>query len=133
MYHRETAMNRPTIIGAVAITIAGLSAAGILNAHNTRNEMESLLYQAEQAAVSGQFKQAKAAAEKIKSVWDEKEKRLLLYIRHNEIDDIGKSISELKYLAEFGDSAEFCSKLDQTKGLIYHVWESELPLFKNIL
>ena len=126
-------MNRPAIIGAVAAAIACLSIAGILNVRNVKEKMTVLLNTAEQEAVSGQYEEAKNTAQKMKAVWEEKEKRLLIYIRHNEIDDIGKCISELKYLAEFGDTAEFCSKLEQTKGLVYHIWESELPLFKNIL
>lgn len=126
-------MNRPIIISLAAICIAILSAFSLWNTNQVNAQLKDQLEAAEKAAVSGDLKKAAALSEEIDKLWSEKEKWLLIYIKHNEVDDVGKSISELKYLAKFGDVAEFCSKASQTSDMIEHIWISELPLPKNVL
>lgn len=126
-------MNRPIALAVVAGCIAVLSAAGLYHTHQVKEALGTRLEAAETAALAGEADKAEVAAEELLDFWEEREKTLLLYIRHDELDEIERSISELKYLIKLGDTAEFCSKLDQTHALIEHVWLSELPLLRNIL
>lgn len=126
-------MNRPIIISVITILIAVLSTVAIINVRNTNQEMQMILDAAEEAALNQDLDQAVQVSEQLEKFWEKKEKFLLLYVKHNDIDDLGECISELKYLAELGDTAEFCSKLNQTRGMIEHVWISELPIPRNFL
>ncbi len=126
-------MNRPVIIASIAILIAVLSAITIFNIRHTNQEMQAILDQAEAAALRQNITEAAAVVEQLEAFWDKKERSLLLYVKHNDVDALGECISELKYLAKLGDSAEFCSKLNQVRGMIEHIWISELPIPRNFL
>ena len=126
-------MNRPAITAVIAVMIALIGAMGLWNTHQVKDTMCAQLETAKQAALSGDASQAEKTAQQIQAFWEKQESKLFLYIRHNELDEIEKNIAELKYLAELGDTAEFCSKASQAKALVEHIWECELPLIKNIL
>ena len=126
-------MNRTITITILFIIVAVLSTMGIMNTYQMKTQMKEYLLAAEQAAMQGDIEKAVKASENIQKQWDEQEKWLLLYVKHNEIDTINQSISELKFLIQYQDTAEFCSKINETITMIEHVWESELPIFKNIL
>ena len=126
-------MNRAVIISVLFILVAMLSTMGIMNTYHMKTQMKEYLMAAEQAAIQGDIETAVKESENIQKKWDEKETWLLLYVKHNEIDTINQSISELKFLIQYQDTAEFCSKINETITMIEHVWESELPIFKNIL
>ena len=126
-------MNRTITITVLFIIVAVLSTMGIMNTYQMKTQMKECLLAAEQAAMQGDIEKAVKESEKIQKQWDKQEKWLLLYVKHNEIDTINQSISELKFLIQYQDTAEFCSKINETITMIEHVWESELPIFKNIL
>ena len=126
-------MNRAVIISVLFILVAMLSTMGIMNTYHMKTQMKEYLMAAEQAAIQGDIEKAVKESENIQKKWDEKEKWLLLYVKHNEIDTINQSISELKFLIQYQDTAEFCSKINETITMIEHVWESELQIYKHIL
>lgn len=126
-------MNRTITITILFIIVAVLSTMGIMNTYQMKTQMKEYLLAAGQAAMQGNIEKAVKESENIQKQWDEQEKWLLLYVKHNEIDTINQSISELKFLIQYQDTAEFCSKINETITMIEHVWESELPIFKNIL
>ncbi len=126
-------MNRPVIISVITILIAVLSTITIINVRHTNQEMQTILDSAEEAALNHDLNQAVKVSEQLEDFWEKKERFLLLYVKHNDIDDLGECISELKYLAKLGDVAEFCSKVNQTRGMIEHIWISELPIPRNFL
>lgn len=126
-------MNRTITITVLFIIVAVLSTMGIMNTYQMKTQMKEYLLAAEQAAMQGDIEKAVKESERIQKQWDKQEKWLLLYVKHNEIDTINQSISELKFLIQYQDTAEFCSKINETITMIEHVWESELPIFKNIL
>ena len=126
-------MNRPIAIAIVAGCLIGIYAAGTTHTYRITQEMQNKLTATEQIALSGKSDKAKESAEEMQRFWEEEEKRLMLYIRHNDIDLVAKNLSELTQLIQFGDTAEFCAKLNETQVLVKHIWESDLPLPKNIL
>lgn len=126
-------MNRQIIAAVMSCIIIFLGTFGLFNTYQIKEKMCQELETAEKAALSGDITKAEEAAEQARAFWKSKESRLFLYIRHDELDEIEKSISELKYLAKLGDTAEFCSKANQSLALVEHIWECELPVFKNIL
>ena len=99
-------MNRAVIISVLFILVAMLSTMGIMNTYHMKTQMKEYLMAAEQAAIQGDIEKAVKESENIQKKWDEKEKWLLLYVKHNEIDTINQSISELRFLIQYQDTAE---------------------------
>lgn len=126
-------MSRPIIILIVAISVACLYGAGTYNTYRVTGEMLDRIEETQQLALSGDTQKAQEALAEMEQFWEKKEELLTLYIRHNDIDYVKKTLAELPALIQFGDPAEFCSKLDETRETVNHIWESELPLVKNIL
>lgn len=127
------AMNRAITVAVIAIFVVFLYTAGTYHTYQVTEEVGRRLQTAEQAALAGEKDKAQEISKELQSFWEEKEKVLMLYIRHNDLDSVAEYLSELESLIALDDIGEFCSKLNQTHRLVDHIWESELPLWKNIL
>ena len=126
-------MNRPAIIGILSGCIIGIYGISLYHTHQVTQQMIDRLTVAQEAAKAEETALAAEQAEQLQLFWEEKEKVLMLYIRHNELDQVANNLAQLEALIESGDSAAFYAKLDQTEHLVQHIFESELPLWKNIL
>ena len=130
---KELSMNRSVIIAVLFALVVLLGVTGIADTYRMKEQMSELLLSAEVAAIAGDIERATTEAETIQKKWDKNEKRLLLYMKHNELDSIKQAIAELKFLIQYRDTAEFCAKINEALTMIEHIWESELPTLKNIL
>ena len=80
-----------------------------------------------------EYDRAHELSEQLFHRWDEEENRLIRYVRHTDLDSISSRMARLPYLVKYKDPAEFLSEVSQIRYLILHLWESELPLMRNIL
>ncbi len=126
-------MNRPVMIGILTGCIISIYGISLYHTHQVTRQMIGRLTATEEAARAQKTAQAAEQTEQLQLFWEEKEKVLMLYIRHNELDQVANNLAQMAGLIESGDSAAFYAKLDQTEFLVQHIFESELPLWKNIL
>ncbi len=66
---------------------------------------------------------AESKVKKIKEFWDKKEKVLSVFVNHNRIDDIEKSISSLSIYAKEKNNILFYEYADEIKILLHQMLE----------
>lgn len=57
--------------------------------------------------------------------WHGEQRRLILFFRHAEVDEISRSVSRLAALAEFDEQADLKAELGSIIWQIEHIWESD--------
>lgn len=65
--------------------------------------------------------------------WNRREGVLVLYIRHDILDQITQLLAELPALAEFEDWAAFFGRLDVVEALLEDLWQAQMPSYRNLL
>lgn len=65
--------------------------------------------------------------------WDKLEKRFLLYVRHDHLDNIMEHLSELPAYCLEEDNAELLSNLDVSVKMMLHLRESITPNIQTLL
>jgi len=64
----------------------------------------------------------------LKSYWEKNEKYLCLFVRHGEIEEISRQISELSDLLRYKDDAEISAELNRIIIIAEHIKSTEKPL-----
>ena len=78
-------------------------------------------------------KSAQEPCEQLMAEWDKMEPRLLLYVRHDHLDNIMEHLSELSAYCLEDDKAELLSTLDAAAKMIEHLRESITPSYRTLL
>lgn len=120
---------------AVFLMCAMLTAStlSLIRLKHVKDSMMDGLDQLVYLAQTEQYEQAYIQSELLFEQWDEQEDRLIRYLRHTDLDSISSQMARLSYLIKYKDPAEFLSEVSEIRHLILHLWESELPLPRNIL
>ena len=120
---------------AVFLMCAMLTAStlSLVRLKHVKDSMMDGLDQLVYLAQTEQYEQAYIQSELLFEQWDEQEDRLIRYLRHTDLDSISSQMARLSYLIKYKDPAEFLSEVSEIRHLILHLWESELPLPRNIL
>lgn len=71
--------------------------------------------------------------ERLITLWEYEEDRLVRLVRHSQIDDITKSVARLEALTEGGDYTELAAELSSIRWQMDHVYSSEKLLPQNLL
>ncbi|HIZ56699.1 MAG TPA: DUF4363 family protein [Firmicutes bacterium] len=125
-------MKRLTAILSILILIISASVWGIFNLNRVQKDLNHLIEQSTQAVQNNDFEKAKELHNQLNHLWEEESSILVCYVRHNDLDEITKIISELYYLLEFKNTAEFCAQLNKIEVIFNHIVESEMPTLRNI-
>lgn len=64
----------------------------------------------------------------LESYWEENEQYLCLFVRHGEIEEISRQISELSDLLEYQDYSESSATLNRIIVIAEHIKATEKPL-----
>lgn len=67
-----------------------------------------------------------------RQLWLDYQDIFVAFFNREPLEQIGFYAVRLPALAEFGESAEFYSTIQELKFAIYELWESELPIPKNL-
>ena len=96
------------------------------------DEMEASLSDLSAAIEEGSNARIIHLAEQFQSQWQENEKLLLRYIHHEALDAIDSTTARLPALARYEDYGELAAEVARLQELIDHVYDSEVPNFRNI-
>ena len=121
---------QPVVIMAAMLGSSGVVLYGLTQ---VKDEMIASLDELTQMVEDKEYDRAHELSEQLFHRWDEEENRLIRYVRHTDLDSISSRMARLPYLVKYKDPAEFLSEVSQIRYLILHLWESELPLMRNIL
>ena len=106
---------------AIITVIIGASVLGIFNLIHVSDEMLELTSSAQKAVDDEDIKKAEELTEQLSSFWDQQHRTLILYVRHNDVDEISKYLSELKQLLEHGKYSEYSSRISHVELLLQHL------------
>ncbi|MBQ2676823.1 MAG: DUF4363 family protein [Clostridia bacterium] len=124
-------MKRLWAAAAFAVIVAIICSIGIYCVNSYSKGLISRLDMASDAAKSGDLTKATALSQQAEDYWISAEKVLGLFVSHNEISQIGVSISKLPSLIENGDKALFLAELSSAKIQIIHTTKMEIPIDIN--
>lgn len=94
---------------------------------------------AEIGAVVGELRQQDPSpvlveeSEQLFRLWNEKERLLVLFVRHDVLDEITKLIAELPSLARYREYGCFYSGLDVILARLEDLLDSARPTYRNLL
>lgn len=97
------------------------------------NDLLDDISAAEQQVMDGETEQALSTLKLAQEDWREDEIYFSRLLRHRELDSITVSLDSLSAYLKYGDLASFFATTNQTKSMIDHIWESELPVWNNLL
>lgn len=115
------------------ILIIGLS---IFTLQSLRIHKDNILSRTEEIRGMAQDPDPQALAQKSRELfdeWNKDEEILVLYVRHDILDQITQLLAELPALAEYEDYAAFFGRLDVVSALMDDLWKSNLPTYRNLL
>lgn len=126
---------RSRIIALVIMlgTIATLCTISLITVTHVKDEMLQALSDATQAAESGDLETARQHINDANQKWEKHEQPLTLCVRHAEIDEMSRILSELDAFLQEKNTAEFLANTKKAETIIHHLWYNELPLPENIL
>ncbi len=101
--------------------------------HSLREDTDPLLAAMEEAVEKSDPVAAEPAALAFKALWQDYEDTLLRLARREPLEQIGTYAAALPALARYGDIADFSSSVAELRYCMRELWESELPILKNIL
>lgn len=66
-------------------------------------------------------------------LWNDRERLLVLFVRHDILDEITGLVAELPYLARYGEYGHFYSGLDVVLARLEDLLDSARPTYRNLL
>lgn len=75
---------------------------------------------------------AQTLSKRFDEQWTAFEKMHMRYIRKHQLDSITMSSARLASLATQESRAEFLAELHSVRAQIYHLWEGEQPIWRNL-
>ncbi len=112
---------------SIVICIGGLAYIKV-----KKDEYSELLHLAYTQAQNGNLEGAKKNVEKFKKRWDANEKYLMFLIDREDLGEISFSARSIKEYINAEELPEFYSELNRIMALLDHLWETEVPLLRNI-
>lgn len=114
-------MKRLYFAFGIALILAGIILSGTFTVKNAYYEMNSLLDEIEFEAENENYINALKIFEEAEEKWIEFEKQLSVFVNHEEVCNIGVSLSALKPLIKYGEKAELLSEINQARVSLTHL------------
>lgn len=118
---------------AVFIGLLAICGFALLKIAQTKEEVETMLERITSSVESGDLQSAQRLSDELIAYWIPQEHKLIRYIRHGELDTITLSLSRLPSLIRYENLSEFLAEINQVQTVLNHIWDSEIPVLRNIL
>lgn len=126
-------MRRLWIALALLLICGVLSAMEYVTIKNNCDFLTTSLDTAESYIANGEYKEAVSFIEKTQQEWKKSEKKLKIYLLHNETETITENLSEIKEYAQEKKTSKYLEVSNKTKRQLLRIKQSELPDLENIL
>ena len=126
-------MGRKISIIVISILLLSTSLLSVWYAKNVKENLSALLEKTKISAESENVEQTKKLVEETQIYWEQQEQTLLIFISHDEVDQLSDIISRLTSLIEHDDLSEFCSQIDEALNAIEHIWGIQVPVLQHVL
>lgn len=71
--------------------------------------------------------------DELRERWDSHEGALTIHVRHSEIEEVTRALTQMKCCWELGEYELYIVACDEAKVAMEHLWEAARPSLKNIL
>ena len=126
-------MGRKIAVILISLLILGSSLMSVSYTYGVKETLTAMLLDAQQSVENNNIQKAQELSEEIDSYWQEQEQKLIIYINHEEIDQLTDVISQLPSLIKYQNLSVYSSQVDQAIRSMEHIWTTQLPLLQNIL
>lgn len=96
-------------------------------------ELEEGLTAVEELVGRGNYSQAISQLSEITRYWERQEHIFSRLLRHKELETITTTLASLPAYLEYQDLSNFYAATGQSRQMLRHVWEAELPVLGNLL
>lgn len=125
-------MKRMLIAIAIVLAILGSSSFTLWRFYRMEQEAAPMLQAMQACADSEDLPEAVILAEQFRDLWTEYQPSFVRVARRDSLERIGRCAARLPALGQHGDSAEFAAAVQELAYCINELWESELPLLRNL-
>lgn len=125
-------MKRCIASSLIIATLILLGFVGMWHINQTTEIMTQIIVEEEAALDQNDMEKAEKLNQQLSDFWNKQHSILTLYIRHNDIDEISKYISELDQLILHQNTSECSSRLSLIKMMIEHIRDTEIPNPTNV-
>ncbi|HNW04836.1 MAG TPA: DUF4363 family protein [Oscillospiraceae bacterium] len=126
-------MGRVALATILLAVMVGMSGWGLHTLETNKDillaEMEELSAMAEE----GDLQRTAEAAALLADDWIERHHTLCRIVRHTQLDQVTLAVARLEKLAEYGEIGELSAEIDRCRILLSDIYDSELPLLRNIV
>ncbi|MBC5787428.1 MULTISPECIES: DUF4363 family protein [Clostridiaceae] len=126
-------MKRLFVSLGIITVILTISLVGLWHLNFVTDQVEEYTTNIQTALDQNNITKAQELNYQLSGFWERQHRYLTLYIRHNNIDEISKTISELEQYLQRTDYAEFSSRLSYIQQLMLDMRDAEIPILFNIL
>lgn len=126
-------MRRLWIAIALLLICGGLSATEYFTIQKNCDFLTTSLETAENYISSKEYKKAVSFIEATQQKWNKCEKKLNIYLLHDETETITENLSQIKEYAQEKKTDEYMEVSNKTKRQLLRMKQSELPDLENIL
>ena len=112
-------MGRKIAVILISLLILGSSLMSVSYTYGVKETLTAMLLEAQQSVENNNIQKAQELSEEIDSYWQEQEQKLIIYINHEEIDQLTDVISQLPSLIKYQNLSVYSSQVDQALSLIH--------------
>ena len=126
-------MRRLWIALALLLICGALSTMEYVTIQRNCDFLTTSLSTAESYISNREYKKAVSFIEKTQQEWENSERKLKIYLLHNEAETITENLSEIKEYAQEKKTSEYMEVSQKIKRQLLRIKQSELPDLENIL
>ncbi len=126
-------MGRVALAAILLAVMVGMSGWGL---HTLKTNKDILLSGMEELSVlaeEGDDEKTAYAAAILAADWIERHHTLCRIVRHTQLDQVTLAVARLEKLALHGEIGELTAEIDRCRILLNDIYDSELPLLRNIV
>ena len=121
-------MKRLVISSALLLVLLAIGVVSLFYVENVCSQTIEKSQTIKQEIYVQNYETAAQHIKDLESYWEENEKYLCLFVRHGEIEEISRQISELSDLLDYQDYSESSATLNRIIVIANHVKTTEKPL-----
>ena len=124
-----------TFIASILVMVLMLTGFGVYIYYltDTTEELVTLVNNVSDLAKDEKWEECNGKVDNLMELWDRHEKILCAFTDHGDLDEVKRSMNELKESARFSDSQDTVMYSSVLLVLIDRLTENELPTLENIL
>ena len=120
------------MLATMILLIIALGIFSLFYLNNTKNEIQSGLFEITELVENENYIEASKKADELYNSFENRTDYLILFIKHESIEELEETLLRLPPLIANKDSSEFLAEVSKAEGLSEKLFDHEFPSLKNI-